>query len=397
MASDTGTSPFARLPAELKLEILRHHTSFLTTRNGARYARNRKIENCLNALSHRGTENTRAFLPQLADLVTLHYPHESKAITFYYFQLWHEYYGRPLDGDADEYWSSRVVFLASEHQRPAVSSSELLWLRYLALIRFRLEEILLVFDQVWYPSLRAKYTYTGLLHLWRFLGPFPTLGEHEPDSRFEYIASLPESQRWCLHQTLHDIGCEYAINAKLDFIHPFRELRDYYRTLAHQAGIPWRSFTQCGAFAASVKHYLLRLRPHDLVELFCERYRGRSMNMIWGYPDSEEDSVWLPPETHRPHLLLRPTLEGDVVMLNPQHGDNELQSWNDFLEENRLWALGNLYKFHRPYTFEFVSPSAPTAGRGRIGFDRDDMRDARWVDGINYLGSNGLAELSGED
>lgn len=243
--------------------------------------------------------------------------------------------------------------------------------------------MLVVFDEVWYPSLRAEYTHTGLLHLWRFLGPFSPSSSNEPTSRLEYLASLPESQRWTFHRTLNDLAHDYAVNANLDFIHPFIEFRDHYRSVAYYAGIPWRSFTQCGAFAACVKQYILHLLPQELMELFCTR------------------SEWtvFEPEKQRPHLLFDVHLRGKDIVLAPQGGQDELQSWDDFLEKNRLWALAGLaYTRSDQYLFRWVTEaSAAIEFRGKMAFDRDAMCDARWVDGINYLGSDELSDLFRED
>ena len=82
MASGTSPSPYLRLPAEIKLKILKHSTAEFTTEHFALYGQNQQIKDALYAFQHGATSSVASFRPNARDLVLCHFPCEARQYPF---------------------------------------------------------------------------------------------------------------------------------------------------------------------------------------------------------------------------------------------------------------------------------------------------------------------------
>jgi len=415
MATATPSLEFARLPTELKLLLLKEHTSFLQQRHFMRYGRNRRVLKALDAFSHSATERTRAFLPNVKDLVQLHYPQESRIIPFDFFLKFYATSPRCHDS----YWVRYHLIryrMTDARKRGNRFSDKLLWLRYLGTVRARIEEIIECLDRVFYPGFNKYYIYTGLLHLWRFLGPFdsttPSAKLRGPTipPRLRYIASLAPSQQQCFHDTLDHIFHAYACHADYEYIDPFRYLRNQYRDLVDRQGIAWKQFAQCGAFAACLKHYVLQLSQTELIAVFCNKRAFRSPNaqQLASANSGDYEQVWLRPETYCSCVLYNVERIGHEIVLRLHskgfrifHHATDLQCgaalWAALLELDRLWALDTVLDGDGREGYRFEQLPVETDALGEHGFQRDAVVDQRYIDGYDGLGDEELGDLFYEE
>lgn len=384
------TFPFARLPSELKLLVLMHHTLELRSSEYARFGSNKFITDALTAFSHDSTETYSSFRPSITDLVRIHFPYEAKAIPLEHFR---RYAGKdlldwvkdnPYDPKTcfDFQWIESVNALVDQSRGSLQDEEELWWLRYIAFVANRVESIVLVLNDVFYPHF-DDWFYYSMIDLWCVLS-------EKSRSLQDHVKFLSSTKANDMKDMLEIVGSTYAMNAYHGCLFPFKFVAEEYQRRLEWLNVSWAQFLRCGAFAICVAHYVMSLRPEHLIELFSPQYRDDQDLDDEGYPHrgfAEQSWSWLKVSTR-----------GDDVVLGPADG-TLIPTPDEFAERNRFWMMSrdvDGWEELRKFVESANKDWQMSRDWGKWWLYKHEIVDDEFIDGVNYLGHGELEEFFAE-
>ena len=203
---------------------------------------------------------------------------------------------------------------------------------------------------------------------------------------------LPQSRIDGFFSMLDDIVSTSVFYSLSVYRSPLEHIEEYYQRHLPELKITWKEFLQCGAFSTCLKHYIMSLYPEELYEICkIEVQDGQK----WRHPDEIFEREWWLPEMDRTHLLLNVSVDEQDVMLSPREPD-QTGTIREFAEQNRYWYLHSAEKRDLADLMNDLTRNElidVSSSPGVFKFDKNEVIDELYVDGIDILGEHELPAL----